>query len=170
MSPTPTLPAAALTIVLWLVLTLSSGCAAEGGMTGGPGRVAGDAGDATDAASPHAALEPRLIVIRNATGRDLASVSIQEAGKPFKDAIRIGSISPLTRGGGAIIERQSGSPPLPDAALVMWTDARRVVRRAEVSLRRALGRATGAANEALIFDLQPFDRVRVSVEVVTPSP
>jgi hypothetical protein len=150
MPPTRTSPIAALTMLLALALALPIGCATDSAL---------NSGDAP---------EPRFIVIRNATGRDLAAVSIQEAGKPLKDAVRMGSISPLLRGRATIIERQTAAEPLPDAALVNWTDPQRGMSQAEVSLREPLRRATGAADEALVFDIQSPGRVRVTVEVVKP--
>lgn len=136
-------------------------------MLAGAVTVAGLGGCANGARSGlagNAAAEPTLICIRNATGRNLGTVSVQEAGVASGLPMRLGSVSPLLRGQTHIIERRPDLPPLPDSAEVSWQDPRAGPGREVVDLRPALREAIRRGDRALIFEIMANGSVRILSE------
>ena len=109
--------------------------------------------------------EPQIIILRNATDRDCAAVTIREVRDHHAQSIRLGSASPLLRGRSFQLTRRPGAAPLPAEAEVMWTYSSGESQSVVVSLRAALGRATGAAGEALVCTVRD-DGVVVNLEIV----
>ena len=111
------------------------------------------------------AKEPRTIVIRNRSGADIASVTLRETGWMSRDP-RFGTIAPVPQGVSQEIGRSTGPPPLPRSIEVEWVDraGRTLVR--EVSVAKALKGATGAGDEAIVFEIGPFEDVLVFIERV----
>lgn len=107
--------------------------------------------------------EPPTIVIRNRSGADIATVTLREAG-PGAGQPRFASLAPVPTGASPQVGRSSDPPPFPRAVVLEWVDAagRTVVR--ELSLLPALKDATGAKDEALVFEIGPFEDVLVFIE------
>lgn len=126
------------------------------------------AGCATSPSSSR--VEPPLVAIRNATGQDLATVTVREAPDDRHQARRLGSISPLLNGAVYSIRRRPNPAPLAPRAEVRWQTRAGASDAVVVWIDDALARATGTPNEALIFHILPGGQVMVSVDPINSEP
>jgi len=110
--------------------------------------------------SSQPAAEPPTIVIRNSCFRDLSTVTLKE---PRVDGQRVsmGSISPVLRSSPFVYRRPASPPPLLRRMKVVWTEEGGQAYQKEVDLAAVLKQATGAQDEALVFDLRPGGIVQV---------
>lgn len=107
--------------------------------------------------------EPPTIVIRNSCARDLSRVVLKEPREEGK-LVSMGSISPVLRSAPFVYRRASNPPPMLRTMKVVWTEAGGATHEAILSLDAVLKKATGAADEALVFHLQPGGRVSVYLD------
>jgi hypothetical protein len=110
--------------------------------------------------SSRSAAEPPTLVIRNSCARDLSAVTLKE---PRIDGQRVsmGSISPVLRSAPFVYRRPHNPPPLLRRMKVVWTEEGGQAYQKEVDLTAVLKQATGAQDEALVFDLRPGGIVQV---------
>ena len=114
-----------------------------------------------------AGLQPGVIAIRNLSGRQAQSVSIQEdreAGSPR----RVGGMSPVMQNQTYTYVRPADAKPLPARVRVVFSYAGGAERSVALDLRPALRQATGDANEAIVFELQPGGTVDAYLEHIQP--
>ena len=99
-------------------------------------------------------------MIRNSCARDLSTVTLKE---PRVDGQRVsmGSISPVLRSSPFVYRRPASPPPLLRRMKVVWTEDGGQAYQKEVDLTAVLKQATGAQDEALVFDLRPGGAVQV---------
>ena len=110
--------------------------------------------------------EPREIVVRNRSNEDIATVTLREAGRSSDRAGRFGSLSPVPAGVSQSYVRPKDPPPFPGTMTVEWIDGQGRTRSRDVKVAGALRTATGAAGEALVFEIGPVEDVQVFVEDV----
>jgi len=110
--------------------------------------------------------EPRTIVIRNRSGVDIAEVTLRETG-PGARASRFGSIAPVPTGVSQEYGRPTDPPPLPRTIAVEWVDNEGRTRVRDLSISKALKRATGGRGEAMVFEFGPYEDVQVFIENIT---
>jgi hypothetical protein len=115
------------------------------------------------AALPRGA-EPGVIVVRNTSGRDVASVTLAPSGDSADGISRSGSLSPLPRGVQQVVVRPSHAPPLASEVEFRWTETGGRVRAVTLDLEPTLRAARGGPGEALVFELLPGGRVATRVE------
>jgi heat shock protein HslJ len=108
--------------------------------------------------------EPPVIVVRNRSGVDIATVTLREASRSRERAGRFGSLSPVPAGVSQSTVRPKAPPPFPADVAVEWIDSEGRTRSRDVNVSKALRSATGVAGEALVFDIGPFEDVQVFVE------
>jgi heat shock protein HslJ len=108
--------------------------------------------------------EPPVIVVRNRSGVDIATVTLREAGRSPERAGRFGSLSPVPAGVSQSTVRPKAPPPFPAEVTVEWIDSEGRTRSRDVNVSKALRSATGAAGEALVFEIGPSEDVQVFVE------
>lgn len=107
--------------------------------------------------------EPRIIVIRNRSGADIATVTLREAGREAQ-ASRFGSISPVPSGVSQEYIRPTDPPPFPRTIAIEWVDSAGRTHVRDLSLSKALRSATGSRGEALVFEFWPSEDVLVFIE------
>jgi len=103
--------------------------------------------------------EPRHVVLRNVSGVDLQTLTVREPRS--EQPARLGTISPALNGHSYSFARRPDGPPLPKQAIVVWTTRGGGKGSALANLEEALARSTGAADEAIFFELRPGGRVAV---------
>ena len=108
--------------------------------------------------------EPPIIIVRNASGVDLRTVSLRAAGDSGEADLRVGSVSPVPKGASQVFARPSSRAPLPMELEVAWVDAFAASYTRQVSLEPALKEATGAPGEALVFEIRPSGAIAVYCE------
>jgi hypothetical protein len=115
--------------------------------------------------------EPGTIVLRNATGSVMKSMTVGEVGQVGDTRpLRLGRIAPAFPGRDFVFVRREGAEPLPKHAVVTWQLRSGKQRSVAVDLADPLKRATGAPDEALYFELRPDGRVSVFLGRVPPPP
>jgi len=109
--------------------------------------------------------EPRIIVVRNRSGADIATVTLREA-VPGQHASAFGSLSPVPAGVSQVYIRSTDPPPFPRTVAIEWLDheGRKHVR--ELSLAKALRSATDSNDEVLVFEIWPAEEVLVLIEKI----
>jgi heat shock protein HslJ len=116
-------------------------------------------------------VEPPMITIRNRSHEDIAVVTLRETGRNPDQTRRFGSISPVPAGVSQSYRRAKSSPRLPGTVTLEWTDGQGRTTVRDLPLSKALRSATGAADEALVFEIGPYEDVRVFVErTARPGP
>jgi len=111
-----------------------------------------------------ATAEPSVIVIRNRSNIDIATVTLRETSRSPDRALRFGSISPVPRGVSQMYIRPKDAPHFPKTVTLEWTDEQGRTLSRDVSLKSALRSATGAEGETLVFEIDPYEDVFVFVE------
>jgi hypothetical protein len=112
--------------------------------------------------------EPPILVIRNATGRELKSVTLGTVPARSSEPRRIGTISPLLRNSASTIVRPSDAPPLPAVCELKWTDFDGRTISVKIELKEVLKNAEGTPSEALVFQIRPDSSVMVLLERNAP--
>ena len=107
--------------------------------------------------------EPRTIVIRNRSGSDIDTVTLREAGSG-SPAARYGSISPVPKGVSQEYVRPTNPPSFPRTITIEWVDDEGKTHARDLALSKALRSATGSREEALVFEIGPFEDVLVFIE------
>ena len=107
--------------------------------------------------------EPRIIVVWNRSGADIATVTLREA-VSGQHASRFGSLSPVPMGVAQVYVRPTDPPTFPRSVAVEWLDNEGRTHVRELSLSKALRSSTGSSDEALVFEIWPFEEVLVFVE------
>lgn len=113
--------------------------------------------------------EPPVIVVKNSSGIDIATVTLREAGRSPDRAGRFGSLSPVPAGVSQSYMRPKEPPPFPADVAVEWIDGEGRTRSRNVNVSKALRSSTGAAGEALVFEIGPFEDVQVFIEQAAQS-
>jgi hypothetical protein len=123
----------------------------------------------TPAMAPFAAeREPRIIAIRNGSGRPAQTILLQDAHERADQPRRVGGISPAAAGMLYTFLRPKNSAPLPATVRVVFSFPREPQQSKVVDLSEIAKKATGTPNEALVFELRPDQTVEVSLEQVQP--
>jgi heat shock protein HslJ len=108
--------------------------------------------------------EPPVIVVRNRSGIDIATVTLCEAGGSSERAGRFGSLSPVSTGVSQSYVRPKAPPSFPANVAVEWVDSEGRTRSRDVNVSKALRSATGAAGEVQVFEIGPYDDILVFLE------
>lgn len=115
--------------------------------------------------------EPGKIVLSNATGAVLKSLTVGEVGQAGDTRpLRLGRIAPAFPGRNFVFVRRKDAEPLPKHAVVTWQLPSGAQRSVAVDLEEPLRQATGAPDEALFFELRSGGRVAVFLARVPPEP
>ena len=117
---------------------------------------------------PGKSREPGVIVIRNKSGRNADSMSVQQDRGSETGPLRMGAISPVIANMSYPFVRPNDAPSLPNKIRVNWQFPTQSPQSAVVSTGEALKNATGAPGEAIVFELQPSG-VKVYLDQVEPS-
>jgi hypothetical protein len=113
--------------------------------------------------------EPGKIALSNATGAVLQSMTVGEARKEGDTSpLRLGRIAPAFPGRPFVFVRRPDAKRLPKKAVVRWQLRSGAIGSRTVDLTEALEKATGAADEALFFELRSGGRVVVFLGRVPP--
>jgi hypothetical protein len=107
--------------------------------------------------------EPRIIVVRNRSGVDIATVTLRES-VPGQRVSGFGSLSPVPAGVSQVYVRPTDPPPFPRTVAVEWLDESGGTHVRELSLSKALRSATGGDDEVLVFEIWPAEEVLVLIE------
>ena len=108
--------------------------------------------------------EPRIIVIRNSTGRDLQSVSLGTIPTRAGASRRIGSLAPVPSGASSTVVRPPAAPPLPTECELRWTNAMDETFSLKIGLKDVINHANGQPSEALVFEIRADGSVLVFLE------
>jgi hypothetical protein len=108
--------------------------------------------------------EPGIIALRNSTGATLTGVRISEDRDANSGGGRLGELSPVLPDITYTFVRPTDAPPLPRRVRVRWRDASNLDRSAAASTEGPLKQATGAVNEALLFEILPGGRVEARID------
>jgi len=108
--------------------------------------------------------EPPILIVRNASGVDLRTVSLRAPAESRAQNPRIGSVSPVPKGASQVFVRPSPPPPLSRELEVTWVDALGASYTRRVSLELALKEATGEPGEALVFEIRPSGAIALDCE------
>ena len=114
--------------------------------------------------------EPRMIAVRNMSGRPAQSISIQEDRDPADGPRRMGAVSPVVANHTYAFVRPANAPPLPAKVRVTFSFQGTPPQTTVVDLREVAQQSTGDRNEAVFFELQPNGSVTVSLDHIQPSP
>ncbi len=119
---------------------------------------------AAGCATVHEGPEPGVIVLRNATASDFATMTVREPRPRDVRPVRMGFVAPLAAGAESEFSRSPDAERLPSRGVVEWSlpGGRRF--DASVDIAGALGGATGEPGERLVFEIAPGGAVRVRVE------
>jgi len=109
--------------------------------------------------------EPRIIVVRNLSGADIATVTLRESASG-QHASGFGSLSPVPAGVAQVYVRGTDPPPFPRTVAVEWLDSEGRTHVKELSLSKALRSSTGGSDEALVFEIWPAEEVLVLMEKI----
>jgi len=109
--------------------------------------------------------EPRMIVVRNLSGADIATVTLREA-VSGQHASGFGSLSPVPAGVAQVYVRGTEPPPFPRTVAVEWLDNEGRTHVKALSLSKALRNSTGGSDEALVFEIWPAEEVLVLIEKI----
>ena len=108
--------------------------------------------------------EPRIIIVRNSSGINLAAVSLRGVREPGADSIRVGTISPVGAGVSQVFKRPTQPPPLPKRVVISWAvNAQRRYER-EISLERVLTDPDAQTRDSLVFEITASGRVSIYKE------
>jgi hypothetical protein len=108
--------------------------------------------------------EPPAIVVRNRSNVDIDTVTLRETSLSPDRAARFGSLSPVPAGISQIYMRPTNPPRFPKTMTLDWIDKEGRTHSQELSVAKALRSSTGAADEALVFEIWPYDEVLVFIE------
>ena len=141
---------------IWSVLT-GLAVALVGGCTSDPATAAIASG-----------ARPANIAIRNMTGRQLESMSIEEDKDPAKAPLRMGAMSPVMPDHTYTFARAPNARALPATLRVTYRFPGRRPQTRVVEVRDATRGATGDPNEAAVFEVRPDGEVSVYLDHVQP--
>jgi hypothetical protein len=127
------------------------------------GACASDAGSAS-ASGPR----PAIIAIRNVTGRQLASMSIEEDKDPSKAPLRMGAMSPVMPDHTYTFARPPSARALPAKLRVTYRMPGGRPQTRVVDVREATRGASGDPNQAAVFEVRPDGDVVVYLDQVKP--
>ena len=108
--------------------------------------------------------EPPEIIVRNRSNADIDTVTLRETSHSQDRVLRFGSISPVPAGVSQSFVRPTNPARLPSTVTLEWIDNQGKVHTQDLSIDRTLQSATGAAGEALVFEIGPYSNVMVYVE------
>jgi hypothetical protein len=112
--------------------------------------------------------EPRILAIRNNSGRQAQSIVIQDAEASDTEPRRMGSISPVAQNLTYTFIRAKNAAPLPATVRVRFNYPREPEHSQTIDLRQVAQKATGGANEALVFEIRSDDSVTAYLDQVQP--
>ena len=108
--------------------------------------------------------EPQTIVLRNATQTDLASMTVRDGSSSPSATHRLGRVAPALSGAEVAFLRRPNAEPLPRRVVLAFQSRSRVPGALVLDLRPVLARATGSAQERLVFELATLDRAEVHLD------
>ena len=110
--------------------------------------------------------EPKTIIVRNRSGVELASVSLNVPEGTDDSALTgVNKVAPVPRDSSQILARRLSPPPLPGVVDVHWRDRQGKRYRQEVAMEPILETASGESGEMLVFEIRPAGEVVVYCEV-----
>lgn len=112
--------------------------------------------------------EPRILAVRNTSGRQAQSIVIQDAQAADNEPRRMGSISPVAQNITYTFIRAKDAAPLPASVRVRYSYPREPEHTQTIDLRDVAQKATGGANEALVFEIKPDQTVAAYLDQVQP--
>ena len=108
--------------------------------------------------------EPQVIVVRNRSNVDIDTVTLRETSLSPDRAARFGSLSPVPAGISQSYVRPTNPPRFPKTVTLEWIDRDGKTHSRDLTITKALRSATGAADEALVFEIWPYEEVLVFIE------
>lgn len=106
--------------------------------------------------------EPKTIIVRNNSGVELASVSLNvPEGTDDSALVGVNRVAPVPRESSQILARRISPPPLPGVVEVRWRDRQGARYSQEVAMEPILETATGEPGEMLVFEIRPAGEVTV---------
>jgi hypothetical protein len=112
--------------------------------------------------------EPRLIAVRNSSGRQAQSIAIQEDRDASEGPRRMGAMAPVAENHTYVIARAPNATPLPAKLRVTYAFPGGPVRSVPVDLHEIARQAKGDGNEAVVFELKPDGTVIAYMDHVQP--
>lgn len=112
--------------------------------------------------------EPRILAIRNTSGRQAQSIVIQDALAAENEPRRMGSISPVAQNITYTFIRAKDAAPLPASVRVRFNYPREPEITQTLDLHEVAKRATGGVNEALVFEIRSDQTVTAYLDQVQP--
>jgi len=106
--------------------------------------------------------EPKTIIVRNRSGTELASVSLNmPEGTDDSALVGVNRVAPVPRDSSQVLARRISPPPLPGVVEVRWRDRQGARYSREVAMEPILETATGEPGEMLVFEIRPAGEVTV---------
>ena len=112
--------------------------------------------------------EPRIIAIRNASGRQAQAITVQSDHDSAEGPRRMGSISPVAPNYTYAFARAPDAPRLPSRVRVIYSFAGGQNKSTTVDLAALSDKATGDRDEAVVFELRPGGEVVAYLDRVHP--
>ena len=112
--------------------------------------------------------EPRIIAIRNASGRQAQAITVQSDTDSTDGPRRMGSISPVAQNCTYAFARPSDAPRLPSRVRVIYSFAGGQNKSTTVDLAALRDKATGDRDEAVVFELRAGGEVVAYLDRVHP--
>ena len=112
---------------------------------------------------------PDILIVRNNSGVEIMTVTLQSADSPDRQKRRYGAISPVPRGASQVFPRPTSAPPLPKRLLISWVTHDAVFHSRKISLAQALGSSPDPKANTIVFEILAGDLVNVYWEVSSGS-
>jgi len=112
--------------------------------------------------------EPRVIAIRNASGRQAQAITVQSDTDAADGSRRLGSISPAAPNYTYAFVRPPDAPRLPSRVRVIYSFAGGQPKSTTVDLSALGDKATGDRDEAVVFEVRAGGEVVAYLDRVHP--
>jgi hypothetical protein len=117
---------------------------------------------------PGVSHEPRVIAIRNMSGRQAQAMTIQEDRDAADGPRRMGGMAPVMPNFTYRFGRADGAPPLPAKVRVIFNFPGGAEQVRVIDLRQVVRQAAGDENEAVVFELRADGSVVAYLDHVRP--
>jgi hypothetical protein len=112
--------------------------------------------------------EPKVIAIRNSSGRAAQSILVGEDREPADRPRRVGGVAPVAINHTYAFRRAPGAPRLPATVRVTYSFPRGPEQKTVIDLRPLAKQAHGGADEAVVFELRADGSVTAYIDRVAP--
>ena len=112
--------------------------------------------------------EPKVIALRNASGRVAQSFTVGEDRDSLEMPRRVGGVAPAQVNKTYAFRRPPNAPPLPALVRVNYSFGRGQEHQTVIDLRPVAKKAVGDANEAIVFELRPDGTATAYLDHVQP--